>query len=194
MTKIFHSTHFARFNVFWFFFMFQYRFNQVLLELNMLKWIWETSLGLLQAHTLRAASKCLEQLSTARAQSCEHRAGRRPLRVGPATLGTLTVGLQRLGKLGRSLWEKYREFPHRWSETDNSSQGLIKYLQALDFVLDFCVKFNSHEKERPTGWVGTRQSEGRPRASFCVHLRQQISTGQTHNVPGPGLSWEETAN
>lgn len=58
-----------------------------------------------------------------------------------------------------SSWEKYREFPHTWGEADNSSQGPIKYLQALDFVLNFCVKLNSHEKARPTGWVGRRQSK-----------------------------------
>lgn len=40
--------------------MFQYHFNPALLELNMMKWVWETSLGLSQAPTLRAASKVLE--------------------------------------------------------------------------------------------------------------------------------------
>lgn len=60
MSKIFYSTHFARFNAFCFVFMFQYHFNQVLLELNMVKWVWETFLGLSQAPTLRAASKCLK--------------------------------------------------------------------------------------------------------------------------------------
>lgn len=165
----------------------QYHFNQALLELNMMKWVWETFLGFLQAPTLRAASKCSEQLSTARAQSCEHRAGWRPLRMGPAVSGTGTGGLQRLGKR-TALWEKYREFPHTWGQADNSSQGLIKYLQALDFVLNFCVKCNSHAKERRAGWEGRRQGEGRRCASFCVQLRQHISTSQTPQCSRPRSS------
>lgn len=155
--KIFHSTHFTRENAFCLFFMFQYRFNQVLLELNMMKWGWETSLVVLRAPTLRGASKCWEQLSTGWAQSCEHRGGWRPPCMGPATLGTVSAGLHRLGQLtvyGRSTGSSLTQ-----GEADNGSQGLIKYLQALDFVLTFCVKLNSHEKEKPAGWVGTRQSE-----------------------------------
>lgn len=120
-----------------------------------MKWVWESFLGLLQAPTLRAASKCLEQLSAARAQSCEHRAGWRPLPGGLAVLGTLTGGLQRLGKLGVHGRSTGSSLTHEARQTI----GPIKYLQALDFVLNFCVKLNSHEKARPTGWVGRRQSK-----------------------------------
>lgn len=170
----------------------QYHFNQALLELNMMKWAWETFLGFLQAPTLRAASKCSEQLSTARAQSCEHRAGWRPLRMGPAVSGTGTGGLQRLGKR-TSLWEKDREFPHTWGQADNSLQGLIKYLQALDFVLNFCVKCNSHAKERRAGWVeGGRAKAGVVQASASSSANTS-PPAKPHNVPGPGLRWEETA-
>lgn len=117
MSKIFRGTHLPRFNAFCFLFMFQYRFNQVLQKLNMMNWVWETSLGLLQIPTLRAASKCLKQLSTARAQSCEHRAGWCALCMGPAIMGTVTVGLHRLGNLTASGTSTGSSLAHEATQT-----------------------------------------------------------------------------
>lgn len=92
-----------------------------------------------------------------------------------------------------SLWEKHREFLHTWGKTDNSSQGLIKDLQTLDFVFSFGVKFSSHGKERLSRSIRKRQRKDRRRASLCRHLCQCISTSQCQNIPGLGLCWEESA-
>lgn len=108
----------------------------------------ETSLGLLQSPTLRAASKGSEELSAAgnTEQADAPSAWGRPRRGQPPRLCRALENCEFMGEA--------QGVPSHMRRDRQQLTRPIKYLQALDFVLSFCVKSSSHAKGQAPGWVG----------------------------------------
>lgn len=146
-----------------------------------LNWTWWNSVGRLLWSSCGLPPSEEHPSAGNTAQSCEHRAAWRPPCMGPATLGTVTAALHRLGRLtvyGRSTGSSLTR-----GEADNGSP--IKYLQALDFLLTFnflCeIKFSWKGE---TNRLGGNEAEWRqPLSKLLCPAPPTDLHRKTHDVP-----------